>query len=119
MKTLAEIKAKLDTGWRPTTPEEKRSFSQLVMRLKPAVMGALAKRVDDETRAERVAICATCDHLRSDGDQQFCGVCKCNISAASGRVFNLAAVEEKRGKAGQIVRGCKHPERAQGKGWRR
>ena len=49
----------------------------------------------------RVDTCSQCDKIK---DEQYCGVCGCNVG--NNRVFNLAIYREKLPKWG-----CKHPYR--------
>jgi len=69
------------------------------------------RKVADEVRVEREGTCAGCEHVRKDARGMFCNLCGCGIG---GRILNLAAYEEE-----LPGRGCKHPERGQGKGWKR
>lgn len=75
-------------------------------------------RVADEIKTEREDTCMTCEYVRkTEGTgQTFCSLCKCNIRNP---ILNLAALEEQRDEQGNVKEGCKHPERSQGKGWKR
>lgn len=68
--------------------------------------------VSDEVRAQREAICATCDKGVDDKDGRRCSVCGCGVSPRRRKIANLAAYAEELPKWG-----CKHPERGKGKGW--
>lgn len=71
--------------------------------------------ISDQIRAEREAICQSCDKLRVDkAGLSWCGVCGCGVSQAQRQIRNLCAYEERLPNWG-----CKHPERAAGKGWKR
>lgn len=72
--------------------------------------------VSEDVLKERLAICAGCDLFREDRKTgvRFCGVCGCGIKAELKRGANLAAFAENLPKWG-----CKHPARAEGKGWKR
>lgn len=71
------------------------------------------KRVSAEVCAAREAICATCDQVRKDeAGALWCSRCGCGVSRADAQIKNLAAYVE------NLPRwGCKHPDRAYGKGW--
>mgnify|MGYP003328436280 CR=1 FL=1 len=70
------------------------------------------ERVTDEVEKARALCCDSCDKLRvtPDTNQKYCGACGCNVG--SGLVFTLCKYKENLPKWG-----CKHPERAKGKGW--
>lgn len=81
---------------------------------------ATAGRVSDAVRREREAICATCDYVRRDDRGLWCSVCGCGTSDDSRRIFNLASYNEGPLTSISLPQwGCKHPQRAAGKGWRR
>ena len=96
-------------------------------------VGALAasagERVSDEITKERVETACENAHwnpghpcewaLKTPAGQLHCGRCGCNLSATEKLLPNLARMAEKRDKDGKITVGCKHPERNQGKGWKR
>jgi hypothetical protein len=104
------------------------SMSQVLLFLKTAATG---KYVSEAERIDREKTCATCDLLRIDpnGNELYCGVCGCNVSNSSYQIRNLAAYEEVKDEAGNVVVGCKHPHRGEPKddlnpsgpvyGWRR
>ena len=73
---------------------------------------ATGRYVDAATVAARYAICETCDQARRDADGIWCGVCGCGVGKDAKRIRNLAAYVERLPKYG-----CKHPQRAHGKGW--
>jgi hypothetical protein len=81
----------------------------------------LVPRVSDEIRQERERICLGCPYLRIDPRDQtlYCSLCGCGVSHTWRELRNLAAFEEERDATGQAKRGCKHPQRADGKGWQR
>ena len=82
---------------------------------KAGIAAFTAKRVGKEVLEERVGICGTCEFARSTVDgQMFCGICSCNLSADPKAIINMAALEEN-----LPAYGCAHPDRADGKGWRR
>lgn len=72
----------------------------------------LAPDVSEEIRDERRAICATCPMLRKrpKSEQKFCNKCHCNIGGS----------DDLTSKAENLPHwGCKHPQRGNGKGWKR
>lgn len=86
--------------------------------------------VSAEVQAEREATCRQCDQMRTDEQGPWCAACGCAVGGNVQRVRNLSAYVEKldplttvtiagvpigRG----VTWGCKHPHRAEGKGWRR
>ena len=72
-----------------------------------------AKRVNLDVLQARIAACDSCDQQKTDASgAAFCGMCGCSLSGDSRKVVNLAAYEENLPKWG-----CKHPDRASGKGW--
>lgn len=79
---------------------------------------AAGKYVDDETRTERERICAACDKAKRAADGSLaCSICGCGVSSEYRKVMRLTAYEELRDEAGRLIYGCRHPERAAGKGW--
>lgn len=73
------------------------------------------RRVSDEIRREREGTCAKCEWVRqTPGGAYWCGRCGCGVSPEYRAIVNLAAYAER-----LPGWGCKHPERSQGKGWRR
>jgi len=73
------------------------------------------KYVSAEIVAERSVICSACEYLRTDPNGlQWCGVCGCKTSAENRKINNLASYEENLPEWG-----CKHKDRALGKGWKR
>ncbi len=73
------------------------------------------KYVSTEIVEERMATCRTCDFKRvNNRGVEWCGVCGCKVSATHRELTNLVAYEENLPKWG-----CKHPKRAEGKGWKR
>jgi hypothetical protein len=71
------------------------------------------RKVSLDVIEQRTAICRACDRARiDDAGKLWCSVCGCGVSGENREVMNLAAYEE------NLPRwGCKHPERAAGKGW--
>ena len=78
-----------------------------------AVAVITGKFVDQATIDQRLAICATCVHRKTDAQgASFCNLCGCSLSPKAKRITNLAAYEEN-----LPAWGCKHPRREQGEGW--
>ncbi len=113
-------------------PSEPRPRPTLAMMRDWTIAALGGSYVDVATQREREATCATCDHVKTDAAGPWCGVCGCGVGGDIMRVRNLAAYAEKLdpnttveitayGKeiGRGVTWGCKHPQRAQGKGWRR
>jgi hypothetical protein len=128
--TMVAAAAPGGPGAHPSVPVQERSIS-FAQAMKAAAATATAERVSEDIQRERVETACFNSHWKSGGNcewlfqtpegRTYCGRCGCNLSATErGIVPNLAALVEKRNpKTGKIVRGCKHPEREQGKGWKR
>lgn len=103
-------------------PAKSRPVSPPVPPARPAVTVTKAlsfaravltgRKVSAEVAAARTAICEKCDRVARDDKGMWCGVCGCPVSAENKRIKNLAAYEEN-----LPAWGCKHPRRADGKGW--
>ena len=81
-----------------------------------------APKVSDEIAEERMETCRSCDLLRVDpaSGEQYCSLCGCKVQRSGWQISLLPRYEEgPKNEAGQVAWGCKHPERAQGKGWKR
>lgn len=99
-------------------PIEERDLALSAM-LKAGLSILTGQRVSEDIIKERISVCSEpCEYLRrTPSGQYYCGICGCNLSI-DGRI-NLAAMVEKRDASGKVTEGCKHPERSQGKGWKR
>jgi hypothetical protein len=73
-----------------------------------------AKRMSLQVVRDRETTCSMCEYAGFDKFGRYCTLCGC---ATAGRVTNLATYEEV-AVNGQVQRGCKHPERNKGMGWR-
>lgn len=82
---------------------------QLLSFLSAAAHG---RYVPADVATARDAICRGCDHQRENEQGRWCAACGCGTSAAARKITNLAAYEENLPHWG-----CKHPERAEGRGW--
>lgn len=72
-----------------------------------------AEYVSQAVAEERRAICETCEHALHRAGTIHCGLCGCKCKGGPS-LLNLTAHVESLPKWG-----CKHPKRADGKGWAR
>ncbi len=118
-----EIKTNKGGGWVqeyeagdgvPIQTQERRAptVGQAAAFIEAALTG---RYISAEIARERQQTCAGCEFKRVNAEGTgWCGVCGCKVSAREREITNLAAYEENLPKWG-----CKHPGRAEGKGWNR
>lgn len=83
-----------------------RTFAQAV---------AMGKKVDEQVFVDRLSICQACEYKRKDRfKHEYCGICGCSVSSDKNRILVLPSYIEN-----LPLWGCKHPQRKQGKGWKR
>lgn len=95
--------------------EEAQPKATIKAALKAAKVISTHRKVPLEIQQERMAACESCDKVRFDKAKgvHWCSMCGCRVSKDAAIILNLAAYEE----GDEPL--CKHPERSQGKGWRR
>lgn len=109
------------TAWTQTSQPQESPPPATVQKAKVFLKAIIISgKVSPEIASERTSICATCDFRRTDEKGDWCKACGCRYSADVREIRNLSAYNEgPLDDQGFPEWGCKHPQRKQGKGWKR